>query len=252
MIDYEIFFRFYNKFKAQGFHDIDPKDTLVVEINETLDNTRQIFHAADLIKLELLYCSKSCYDFYGIKSGSMDPSVYIQNTHPDDLQRFGASRSKVFKLSTEMYESKLECMYLSSNFRTKSHSGKYINLLRQVFLCYSESPIKTIYQIEVSTDVTELYNTLHQNHYGYHYHIGSDKSFFRYPDKELLSDGIFFSKREFEIIKGISQGLESHEIAEKLFLSVHTVNTHRRNILSKTGKRSTHELVHELQERGVI
>ena len=64
--------------------------------------------------------------------------------------------------------------------------------------------------------------------------------------------GNVFTNREFEIIKLIAQGLESHEIAEKLFLSVHTVNTHRRNILSKTGKRTTHELVHELKERGVI
>ena len=47
---------------------------------------------------------------------------------------------------------------------------------------------------------------------------------------------MFFSKREFEIIKGIAQGLESHEIAEKLFLSVHTVNTHRRNIFLKQVK----------------
>jgi len=87
---------------------------------------------------------------------------------------------------------------------------------------------------------------------GYYYYIGNDKSFFRYPDKELLMAGNVFSEPEFVIIKGIAEGLESREIADKLFISVHTVNTHRRNILSKTGKRNTHELVHELQERGVI
>lgn len=41
------------------------------------------------------------------------------------------------------------------------------------------------------------------------------------------------SEREKEIIRLIAKGLTNKEIAEKLFLSVHTVTTHRRNISSK-------------------
>ncbi len=41
------------------------------------------------------------------------------------------------------------------------------------------------------------------------------------------------SKREKEIAYLVSQGLTSTEIAEKLFLSLLTVNTHRRNMLGK-------------------
>lgn len=41
------------------------------------------------------------------------------------------------------------------------------------------------------------------------------------------------SKREIEIIQGIASGLSNKEIAGKLFISVHTVNTHRRNICNK-------------------
>lgn len=44
---------------------------------------------------------------------------------------------------------------------------------------------------------------------------------------DLLSD------REKEIIKYAALGLSNKEIAEKLFLSVHTVTTHRRNISAK-------------------
>ena len=47
---------------------------------------------------------------------------------------------------------------------------------------------------------------------------------------------MFFQIREFEIIKLIESGLSSEQIAEKLFMSRYTVNTHRRNILEKTGK----------------
>ena len=41
------------------------------------------------------------------------------------------------------------------------------------------------------------------------------------------------SNREKEIIGLVAKGLSNKEIANRLFLSVHTVTTHRRNIASK-------------------
>ena len=61
-----------------------------------------------------------------------------------------------------------------------------------------------------------------------------------------------FSDREFEIIKMIKSGFDSEQIAEKLFLSKHTVNTHRKNILNKTGKAHISELIYDLTERGLL
>ena len=42
-------------------------------------------------------------------------------------------------------------------------------------------------------------------------------------------------EREVEIIKLIAEGYINKEIADMLFLSTHTVNTHRKNIMSKLG-----------------
>jgi len=41
------------------------------------------------------------------------------------------------------------------------------------------------------------------------------------------------SKREIEVLKLANKGMFSKEISEKLFLSIHTVNKHRQNILQK-------------------
>jgi DNA-binding CsgD family transcriptional regulator len=46
------------------------------------------------------------------------------------------------------------------------------------------------------------------------------------------------SQRELEILSLIGQGLTSRVIAQKLYLSPDTVNTHRRNILRKTGAKN--------------
>jgi DNA-binding NarL/FixJ family response regulator len=50
-------------------------------------------------------------------------------------------------------------------------------------------------------------------------------------------------KREIEVLKLLGDGLTSEEIAERLFISVHTVKTHRKNMLRKTNKHSTPELL---------
>jgi len=49
--------------------------------------------------------------------------------------------------------------------------------------------------------------------------------------------------REIEIIQLIAECKTSREIAEILFISKHTVDTHRRNILAKTEKRTIAELL---------
>ncbi len=51
------------------------------------------------------------------------------------------------------------------------------------------------------------------------------------------------SKREVEIIRLICKGLNSKEIGEKLHISKHTVDTHRRNILDKTNCKNAVDLV---------
>jgi Response regulator containing a CheY-like receiver domain and an HTH DNA-binding domain len=50
------------------------------------------------------------------------------------------------------------------------------------------------------------------------------------------------SEREKDVVELLLKGHTSKEIADKLFISKATVDTHRRNILEKTGLKSTIEL----------
>lgn len=57
------------------------------------------------------------------------------------------------------------------------------------------------------------------------------------------------STREIEIISLLVDGLSSKAIADKLSLSIHTVYTHRKNIMRKLQLRTVQELVsHAIQE----
>lgn len=54
---------------------------------------------------------------------------------------------------------------------------------------------------------------------------------------------ITLSERETEIIKLIAEGLTNNQIADGLFLSSHTINTHRKNIMAKLGVKNTAGIV---------
>jgi DNA-binding NarL/FixJ family response regulator len=51
------------------------------------------------------------------------------------------------------------------------------------------------------------------------------------------------TKREFSVLQLLSEGKSSREIAELLFISIHTVNSHRSNIMRKLNLRKTADLV---------
>lgn len=63
---------------------------------------------------------------------------------------------------------------------------------------------------------------------------------------------IDLTDREKEIIALIAAEMSTAEIAEKLFLSVHTVNTHRKNILSKLEIKNAAGIVKYALQTGII
>jgi len=60
------------------------------------------------------------------------------------------------------------------------------------------------------------------------------------------------SKREQEIVIEIGNGLSSEQIAEKLFLSYYTVETHKKNIFLKLNVKTTAELIKKAMFLGII
>lgn len=60
---------------------------------------------------------------------------------------------------------------------------------------------------------------------------------------DFTCDPVGLSAREAEVITMIAEGMTNTQIAERLFLSAHTVNTHRKNIMQKLGVNNTAALV---------
>lgn len=67
-------------------------------------------------------------------------------------------------------------------------------------------------------------------------------------DEQTSKDDVFLlkhkiSEREMDVVRLIAEGLNSEHIAQRLFLSEHTVKTYRKNILEKLNMNNTAELL---------
>ena len=58
--------------------------------------------------------------------------------------------------------------------------------------------------------------------------------------------------RELDVLKRISEGKSTQEIAQELCLSTNTVDTHRRHLLEKLGARNVADLIMTAISRGII
>lgn len=61
--------------------------------------------------------------------------------------------------------------------------------------------------------------------------------------RSFSCNGITITEREIGIVKLIAEGYSNKQIADKLILSTHTVNTHRKNIMNKLSVNNTAGIV---------
>ncbi len=70
--------------------------------------------------------------------------------------------------------------------------------------------------------------------------------------KKSKTVAVTLTRREKEIISYVNKGLTSSQIAEKLYISYRTVETHRSNIMKKIGATNTIELINKCKELNLI
>ena len=247
-IDYNLFIEFIDTFIEDGFNAIDPDHPLMAELEEMMEAGNQFFYIADILQMKILFTSKGSFRMIGIEPDELNFNHFMEVTHPEEVPRLGLGRALVIRLGQELYQAEKGFRILSTNFHMRNPSGEYAQVMVQCYFVVTSRPKKRVYFLKLHTSVDWNQNKRDK----FHYYLGEDPSMFRYPDKELMNLGILLSDREFEIINLIAKGLSSEQIAEKLFLSINTVHTHRTNMLKKTGKESTSELILSLKERGLM
>jgi len=135
-------------------------------------------------------------------------------------------------------------------------------------------PDAKILMLTMHNDKEYLYQTISAGADGYFLKKDADSEFFAAIEKirqgriyvsPYLSEGLsvdweqirrgirpILSAREVEVLKMIGEGRSNKEIADLLFISVHTVERHRANILEKLNLKGTADLVKYAIQKGYI
>lgn len=70
--------------------------------------------------------------------------------------------------------------------------------------------------------------------------------------RETTSEAPVITRREKEVLQLIAEGLTNAEIAKQLFISIPTVNTHRKSLIEKFNANNTAMLIARAVKRGIL
>ena len=104
-----------------------------------------------------------------------------------------------------------------------------------------------------SIELIKAINEVHKGNIYYSQEVaGIMAKYISNKNKRKQSSDIKLTNRESEILKLIANEYTNPEIAAELFISIRTVDTHRRNILEKLGVKNTAGLVKYAMKSGLV
>lgn len=195
----------------------------------------------NMFKSELDFVDENVTHVLGYDADEFTIEFLMNNIHPDDKAYFLNFEHRVVEFFKALPFEKISKYKVQYDIRIKSKNKGYVRLLHQAIqIDYDE---KNYYRtLSLHTDISHIkkegepcFSLIGMDGEPSYYNIQDAKVFTKSYDR--------FTRREREILKCIVEGKSSKEIADELYISLHTVNRHRKNILSKTTAKTPLELV---------
>ncbi|RZM20762.1 MAG: LuxR family transcriptional regulator [Pedobacter sp.] len=246
-LDIKLFSQHFSGFSADRIELKDAK--VIAQLYATLENTISVL--SDLVGRKSYLYLGGVADQLGFEPTSTEiNSIWedelLSRVHPDDLQKKYRLEFSFFQLLKSIALSERTNYSLITKLRIKTKKGKYLSIKHRL-----------LYLSSTGDGNVSLALCL--------YDIIYDYPGFDVPDGLIINtatgailgseQGTFedmLSAREIQILHMISIGLRSKEIAEKLSLSLHTVNRHRQNIFQKLNVDNAMEACRLAQATGLL
>lgn len=232
-----------------------------LEIHKKLLDIFQVgdyyYYICNLYKVELEYINDKVKEVLKLNSSSDFSVEYIyENIHPDDKNRFIAHEQKVTDFFNNLPSEKVLKYKVSYDYRLRCGDGTYKWILMQTVTIQTDENGAVIRVLGVQTDITHLKTNNQPSGLSF---IGleGEKSYYNVKVDDYISiqptnETHNLTNREKEVLGLIVKGKTSVQIASILFISKHTVDSHRKNILRKTNSKSVSELLFKTITEGLI
>lgn len=209
----------------------------------------------DLFDLSFLYISPHVERHHALNLDSITFQDILDQIHPDDMAFVARAEATAFRLVREQIGIEKVTRYkVSYCFRFKVRDGSYRLFNHQAIILTTDDEGRMGKSLNVHTDISHLgaENNYRLSLIGMkgepsYLNIEVDES----ADTPKASVPVF-SPREVSVIRLISRGLTSAEIAQELALSEFTVKNHRKRILKKAGCQNMGQLFGSCIVEGLI
>ena len=182
--------------------------------------------------------SKGTLEMFGYHDQEFNTSLASNFIHPKD--KLIVDRISKGYIKHCIKKSSLNGkQYLNMTFRALKKDGQYIRVLRQTSPYQYNKKDKLVSNLSILHDISFM-----KDNDKIEWEIISNKL-----DQEAFKQKIykeftgFFTPRELDIVRLITNDLTNRQIASKLFISYHTVVTHRKNIFKKSNCHNSQELI---------
>lgn len=186
----------------------------------------------------------------GYEPNELSVSFLLDRIHPDDKAYFLNFEYRIAEFFKKLPFEKIKSYKVQYDYRIKAKNDSYVRVLHQAV--QMEYDTENFYRcFDVQTDITHIkpvgipvFSIIG---------LDDEPSYYNIQDTNIFNKSYdLFTKREREILKYIVEGYNSRQIADNLFLSLHTISTHRKNILHKTDCKTPVDLVSKAINEGWV
>jgi DNA-binding CsgD family transcriptional regulator len=242
----------------ENSREIITKQKTNLELSHLNDSIAAIFcpgpfcyFVIDFYDMSIISPSKNLLDVIAI-SGEVTLNSIVAAIHPDDMQFVGVAEQACLDfLYKRLGSDKLLKYKMNYCFRAKHPEGDYRMYSHQGIILTVDENGGFGKCLNIVTDISHL--TSGNNYKISLIGINGEPSYLNIDvGYNPNSVGEVLSNRELQIVQLIADGYHSKEIASQLNVSLHTINTHRKNILSKSNVKSMANLIARCVQEGLI
>ena len=248
----------FQEFSAYSQRSRGDADVALRKKEFDLNNYLRVFHAfdtyfyslADVTKLSIIDAGGPIEHFTGYTKEDVIRKGYgmmLYIHHLRDTVRAVRGGTKYFKYLYDQAPEKRPYIKVNRTLDLIHKDGSKLFVLAQSIPVLFNEQMKPIYMLNIYSDISDFAVARHYTHYIVD---NSDPDrpkkisiFDRSDYEDCLSAGMTVSPAELRVLELAAEGLDSKLIAERLFISEHTVRTHRKNMLKKTGCSNMTEMV---------
>ncbi|MCU0431986.1 MAG: LuxR C-terminal-related transcriptional regulator [Bacteroidia bacterium] len=232
---------------------VEHKKQLVDELkNSPLRQVVQAWSVLDFYTYTHLH-AEGYERYFGWPDAEMTSEKILEIVHPDDQEAFAKLYYLVLEGLLAMPVPVKSIGHFCISYRIQTAQGNYVRVLETNNIIESDESTNTpliclsqMSRIDFGTPNEKVY----------YYFVITDKD----GSVEIMSEYLkqynpvvnVFSENELKIVRLMMQGKTSQEIADTIFLSKHTIDKYRKNLLEKTGSANSASLILHMQSVGVV